>query len=640
MRCVYLILFLFSFSCTVLSQTDTLTSNIDTLKTIIKNADKEEKLILLDSLVRKIENQTESEYDETLFRETIELALDLDSVNIATKHTAFLVHFLTNRLERPQDGVKLFENFIDKNLEVTDRKALVELYFRGANSYSYSEQEQESLEWYEKTKNMALASNDSILYARVMVSNAFAMSELGQFSNSSQEYQKALAISIKQKDTSLILTAKVGLSILYGKNHFHKESLEELDFVLEIARKSKDYPRIIIALTNIGANHYFSGDYEKAIRPLKEEIELSEKHPLSNSSITNGYTILANSYSKLDSLESARQIVAKIKNILNNNPDKSVKLNFLEAKTNLLFAEKNYKMADSLGRILLQLQRSTSNYENILSTLEVLYKANNALGHRDRELDYFKEHAKINDSINSVLKVNAFSYYQTLYETEKRDAQIANQISAIELLAVKNKVQFQWMLLVVITLLSIGIYFYVNNKKNREKVDNEKNKKALAQQKLVAINLENDLLNKEIEYKKKDLINFAIEISQNQQWAKILYEKFEKLKNAENKNKELEIKALGNEIRDKLVVDIESAEFHEKIETLGSSFFSTLNERVPDLSKTELRLITLIRMKVTTKQIATLQNISPASVRTSRYRLRKKLNLSDHEDLDMFITKL
>ena len=40
------------------------------------------------------------------------------------------------------------------------------------------------------------------------------------------------------------------------------------------------------------------------------------------------------------------------------------------------------------------------------------------------------------------------------------------------------------------------------------------------------------------------------------------------------------------------------------------------------------------------RSIATLQNITLASLNTSRYRLRKKLNLSEDVDLDDFIQNL
>lgn len=630
---------LFCFSVTVRSQTETTASNVARFKMQIENSDGLERLMALDTLCSLIKHKTQFGY-EAIARQTIDLAIELDAINVAAKHTMNLILFFGGRIERREDGLKLFNEFSDKIPRVTDSIVLTELYLRGASSYFYSGQTEESFKFYDRAKKIALAYRDSSRYGKAMTYKAFAMSALGQFVDASQEYQKALAVFDSSIDTTNILTAKVGLSILYQKNAFYKESLEEIAFVEEVSLRSERYPEYIMSQVLIGVNHYSSGKYGKAIAPLKEAVRVSEEYPLDAASITETYKYLASAYSKLDSLESAKKIIKKIEAKRQVNSDKFVEMQFLEAQMNLSFAEKNYKSSNNVGQKLLELQLKTSDYEKIVSTLEVLFKANGALGNQSQELYYFKERTRINDSINDIRKLNAFTYYQTLYETEKRDIQIANQSTEIKLLDAKNRVQFQWMLLIAMALLSIGAYFYFISKRNKERAEFEKNKKKLAQQKTKATQLENVLLNKEIEYKKKDLTNFAVEISENQQWAKILLKKFENIKTSSGQYKEDEIEHLGTEIRDKLVIDIESNKFHEKIEKLGSDFYDKLNEKAPKLTKTELRLCSLIRMKISPKQIASLQNITHTSVITSRYRLRKKLLSDPNQDLDNYIINL
>ena len=54
----------------------------------------------------------------------------------------------------------------------------------------------------------------------------------------------------------------------------------------------------------------------------------------------------------------------------------------------------------------------------------------------------------------------------------------------------------------------------------------------------------------------------------------------------------------------------------------------------------DLRLIALIKVNLSSKDIATLLGISPDSLRVSRYRLRKKLNLEQGESLTAFVQSL
>ena len=53
-----------------------------------------------------------------------------------------------------------------------------------------------------------------------------------------------------------------------------------------------------------------------------------------------------------------------------------------------------------------------------------------------------------------------------------------------------------------------------------------------------------------------------------------------------------------------------------------------------------MRLAALMKMSLTTKEMATILNISPDSVNKARYRLRKKLNLSTDDSLSDFILAL
>ncbi len=53
-------------------------------------------------------------------------------------------------------------------------------------------------------------------------------------------------------------------------------------------------------------------------------------------------------------------------------------------------------------------------------------------------------------------------------------------------------------------------------------------------------------------------------------------------------------------------------------------FFTNLNTRYPDLSQGEVRLLALSRLSLSSKEMAGMLGISQQSLRTSRYRLRKK----------------
>ncbi|WP_353779573.1 hypothetical protein [Winogradskyella sp. 3972H.M.0a.05] len=150
-------------------------------------------------------------------------------------------------------------------------------------------------------------------------------------------------------------------------------------------------------------------------------------------------------------------------------------------------------------------------------------------------------------------------------------------------------------------------------------------------------NYKNQLLQTEIEYKKKDLTDFATNISRNQQWNDYLISKMIEIKEAKGRKKGAAIVNLEKEIKEKKNVLESNFEFQKRIDVLNNEFYDSLLKRYPDLSKTEIKLCSLIRLNLDNYDIATLQNVDISSVYKSRYRLRKKLNMASDTDLDAFL---
>ena len=77
--------------------------------------------------------------------------------------------------------------------------------------------------------------------------------------------------------------------------------------------------------------------------------------------------------------------------------------------------------------------------------------------------------------------------------------------------------------------------------------------------------------------------------------------------------------------------------FQQQFELLEPSFLKNILHDFPALTQTDLKLLTLIRMNVDSKEIATILRISTQSTHSARYRLRKRLGLLEEESLENFV---
>ena len=77
--------------------------------------------------------------------------------------------------------------------------------------------------------------------------------------------------------------------------------------------------------------------------------------------------------------------------------------------------------------------------------------------------------------------------------------------------------------------------------------------------------------------------------------------------------------------------------FQNSFDSVHHNFFRQLETAYPGLTSKEKQLCAYIKMNLLSKEIAPLLNISLRGVEISRYRLRKKLNLKEGENLTEFL---
>ena len=140
------------------------------------------------------------------------------------------------------------------------------------------------------------------------------------------------------------------------------------------------------------------------------------------------------------------------------------------------------------------------------------------------------------------------------------------------------------------------------------------------------LRLEAENLNLEIGFKNREIAAKSSFISERN-------ENLKRLKSIIEKNEDKEVLSTINSL-----IQSENTfnEFERAFINVYPDFYSKLG-RISRLSKTDLKLASLIKMNYSNYEIARLCNVSMRTVESQRYRLSKKLNLEDGHDLNFFI---
>jgi phosphate/sulfate permease/DNA-binding CsgD family transcriptional regulator len=203
-------------------------------------------------------------------------------------------------------------------------------------------------------------------------------------------------------------------------------------------------------------------------------------------------------------------------------------------------------------------------------------------------------------------------------------------------------------LLLMIILVAISIYFVIahfrnkkteteNNRRWQEKIQFSEFQKALTDIEVNTVQLENTTLATRLDEKRNELVTYSLNIGEQRQYLNTIYKSIQEALDASETDKKNAI--LKNELiklKQKMSFSGEVDKIYQQAEQFHNDFIEKLNNQFPDLSTQEKRLMVLLRIGLSSKEIAPLLNISMKSVEISRYRLRKKLNLNNKINLVEF----
>jgi DNA-binding CsgD family transcriptional regulator len=115
--------------------------------------------------------------------------------------------------------------------------------------------------------------------------------------------------------------------------------------------------------------------------------------------------------------------------------------------------------------------------------------------------------------------------------------------------------------------------------------------------------------------------------------------KIKSLKHGTPTTQKESILELDSLIRKHISIDRDWEDFKRVFEEVHTDFHKKLMENHPELSANDLKICALTRLNLNIKETAGILNISPESVKTARYRLRKKLGLDPEEELLPYLLK-
>ena len=419
-------------------------------------------------------------------------------------------------------------------------------------------------------------TDKEIRYADALSHLADTELDLENFDKSLEHKMKALSIYKKNNDKYYETTAlnDIGNTYYYLKNY--EKSIEYLNQGLKMAKELKLIDIKKILLDNLGKVHMEINDYKQALLYINEALKITDE--------------TKNKYAKIETLNNLGQIYNSTKK------SKEALITFNEA----IVLAKEYEKPSALE--ISYFNRSLT-YTN--------------LSQPELALNDFKTYSKLRDSLFDIEKIKQIEELRTIYETEKKEQQIQIQKNEIDLLNIKGRVnKLQRLILGLGLLLAlIAVYaFYQRNKRNK-----------LAKEKA-----ESDL-----EFKTKELTTHALHLAKKNEVLNDLKQKAKVLKADADSDPgyQMLIQTINFDLQD----DNNWENFSRYFEEVHKDFNTNAQQQFPNITSNDLRLMALMKMNLSSKEIANILNISSDGIKKARQRLRKKMGIDSNDSLEAIV---
>ena len=532
----------------------------------------------------------------------------------------------------PEEALRYTEQSLALSIQSNAYNRIANTYHLFGIYYDIQGNYELSIENYKK--GIAILMDHSVEAASVLLALntglGLAYARKGSYTEALACHFKALDLAKDTKSPYLPATL-LNIGLIY---HDQKEYHEALNYYFQCKERAEALNStewVAKAVTNIGIVYKESKRYNEAIRYLT--LSLEKKTLLQNDlSLSATLSEIADTYKEMQQYNTALEYLdrAEVFKVKVNDTWGLVFVNNVRAQIHI--AQRDFKQAESILKKNLA-RTGESGSTNRSSVYERFYDLYNAQGDYKQALAWHVKKTAYEDSLFNEKKSKQLAELQTLYD-------VANKEKEIALLEKKNEEERfvkKTILLIAGSLAMITLLlFYLFRLRIKKRQELNRVQLRLQQQEIENARLREEELQKEIEFKNKELASYTINFVQKSELMDELKQTIQSIK-ADDDQVNRQLTGLTRLVESSYQVDREWEDFRLQFENVHPGFFKNLKERCPELSSGDLKLCALLKLNMNMKEAARVLGISPESVKTARYRLRKKLGLRQEENLVDYI---
>lgn len=527
---------------------------------------------------------------------------------------------------RKMDDAKTYLDSMEVIAERTKSNLSLGIYYRAKGVFEgYGKDYKASEKSFRTSINYLEKTNDSLELSHSFNNLGINQRMLGKLDSAMVYHMKSLEIRERYDvNPNTLGTNYLSIGTVHGLFYKYEKAKEYFQKAEQIYLQNGNQRLLASSWNKIAVLEKQNGNILSAIFFYKKADSLYKRinYPRGRSLIVSN---LGSAYIELDSLELSNNYFMEALKLAKLSGQRQSEL---LAMSNLGYnSQKNqqYKKALNYYHPALEIAEEAAMYRSQTELYQKISETYAALGDYQRAYDYRGKYMVAYDSIFNQDVRSQIDELEKKYETEKKEAEIALQQEEIKTLNQKAKVDkltkglFAGGMASALALLGVLVFgFRQRIKKNR---------------------IEKEKITKELEHKQKELTSQTLHLVQKSQFIAELKENLEKLKSSPEKFK-IEFKRIVMLLKKQSAADKDWEVFKSYFSEVHHDFETQLKALSNKVTDKELRLASYVKMGLNNNEIANILNVLPASIHTSKYRLKQKLHIDKDLDFDSFIKGL
>lgn len=493
------------------------------------------------------------------------------------------------------------------------------------------------------SSNLALETNQPVKAAGYMQRMGIICFHLGHYPQALDYLLQAGKLFRQHSSWPQLAACLNDIGMLYYYNRQPTAAKKEYEEAMRIYRKINDPNGIATTYGKIG--HLYEKEQQHDSAFLYQRIALSYYKQLNDQDgMAKIYENIGSVFEDLEQYDSAFANFNLALELNRQTKDETAQIEIINNLGDILRKTGRYREGLQLSRQAAAMAIERKEQYQLCSAYRDMGKAFHLLGNNDSAYHYLELSRNYLLNIYSAGNGKQLALLQTIYDIEKKN----NEIEKLQHARDINRLITYATIVGILLLIILG---WLVISRQRLKIKNEQllsrqhkdlyeTERALKETALQHKILQEAQLKGELEVKSKELSTHTLHIIQKNQLLETLRGQVEVMINDERRDQKKQLRQILQQINQNFNHDQHWDEFRQIFEQVHQSFYDNLRLHCDNLTSNDLRLISLLKMNISSADMATLLGISPDSLRVVRYRLRKKLDLKQGDSLTAFIQSL